>query len=247
MKLTRSLSRKDVIERSGQSYFLKVPNRQWLHIRSVYFPPISSSLHFHSCDEIGKLRPAHKLTNIQNGSLSVTNGPAPPYDQTLDFRPPAQAYINPASNNHFNSPPLTGASIGPYTGSGYFPSPPPPHYPPGAYYNSPPPPPSLRQYQQQAGMLYNQPPPPLQHPGMFYGPPPPPSQPVLLGFVKKLSTDRAVYGPPGASFDWLGNVYFDDGHGRKEYVGVYRDNMGRIREPPRQHGDDEIECCGVRP
>lgn len=55
---------------------------------------------------------------------------------------------------------------------------------------------------------------------------------ILLGFLTSISGNQtAVYGPPGSKFDMQGNVYFDLGNGRKEYIGVYRDNLGRIAKP----------------
>jgi hypothetical protein len=50
--------------------------------------------------------------------------------------------------------------------------------------------------------------------------------------------ETVVYGPMGAQFDFLGNVYWDFGGGRKEYIGAYGDQHGNVREQP---GEDD--CC----
>src|ERR1700712_3344360 len=55
-------------------------------------------------------------------------------------------------------------------------------------------------------------------------PMPPANQVGLLGFVAHGKTaQKAVYGPPGASFDSIGNVYFGLGQGRKQWIGSYKD------------------------
>jgi len=74
-------------------------------------------------------------------------------------------------------------------------------------------------------------------------PMPPPSQIALLGFVAHgRDAQKAVYGPPGASYDRLGNVYFDLGKGRKQWIGSYRDAQGDAKNPPKYWLDS---CCCI--
>lgn len=87
-------------------------------------------------------------------------------------------------------------------------------------------------------MCYNFPP-PAQHPGMLYSSPPQPQQ-VFLGFVTTGYTSKPVYGPPGATFDWLGNVYIEHSDGTKEWVGAYRDYNGNTKNPNQRAEED---CC----
>lgn len=87
-------------------------------------------------------------------------------------------------------------------------------------------------------MCYNFPP-PAQHPGMLYSSPPQPQQ-VFLGFVTTGYTSKPVYGPPGATFDWLGNVYIERSDGTKEWVGPYRDYYGNTKNPNQRAEED---CC----
>jgi len=63
---------------------------------------------------------------------------------------------------------------------------------------------------------------------------------ILLGFYTAGSQQKAVYGPPGAQFDWIGNVYIEHEGGSKEYVTPYRGWDGKVRQPPQP----EDECCG---
>jgi hypothetical protein len=75
-------------------------------------------------------------------------------------------------------------------------------------------------------------------------PMPPANQVVLLGFVAHgQNAQRAVYGPPGASYDSLGNVYFDLGKGRKQWIGSYKDASGNVKEPPKYWLDT---CCCIQ-
>lgn len=69
--------------------------------------------------------------------------------------------------------------------------------------------------------------PPHPDPATTFGPPP--AQQVLLGFVTDWDRRVAVYGPPGAQFDRLGNVYFSGRGGRKHYVGMVRGDDGKMR------------------
>jgi hypothetical protein len=83
--------------------------------------------------------------------------------------------------------------------------------------------------------------PPHPQPGMIYGPTAPQQQPwILLGFQDTLRSQKAVYGPPGAQFDSVGNVFFVHEGGSKEYVLPYRGYDGRLRDPPQPEDD----CCG---
>lgn len=49
---------------------------------------------------------------------------------------------------------------------------------------------------------------------------------------------KPVYGPPGSTFDWQGNVYFDLGNGEKEFL-VFVDGAYM---PVRR--DNEFGSCG---
>ncbi|KAF2744015.1 hypothetical protein M011DRAFT_202281 [Sporormia fimetaria CBS 119925] len=71
-------------------------------------------------------------------------------------------------------------------------------------------------------------------------------QHVLLGYVNSNegNLSRAVYGPPGAQFDTLGNVYFQRDQYTKEYVGPYKDYKGRITQPPKQRRPLIGSCWG---
>jgi hypothetical protein len=75
-------------------------------------------------------------------------------------------------------------------------------------------------------------------------PMPPVNQVVLLGFVAHgKDAQKAIYGPPGASHDSLGNVYFDLDNGRKQWIGSYRDGSGKLKQPPKYWLD---ACCCIQ-
>jgi len=81
--------------------------------------------------------------------------------------------------------------------------------------------------------------PPAQHPGMLYSAPSQPQQ-VFLGFVTTGHTSKPAYGPPGANFDWLGNVYIERSDGIKEWIGPYRGYYGGTKNPNQMLEED---CC----
>lgn len=144
---------------------------------------------------------------------------------------PSQAHTDPRNGgNYFASPPLAG-TVGPHP-AGYSPA-----LLPAASYGPLPGP-------QLQAMPYG--PPPPQQLGMFYPSPAPPQQ-ILLGFIDCNSgnSQKAVCGPPGASYDWLGNLYFDRGNGVKEWIGPYRDWNGKIRHPPGSYEALKEDCCRV--
>jgi len=170
---------------------------------------------------------AHSIVQAQTSSIDNINHYTAPHTQPSPaFGTPHQAHINSGSNGSGFSP-SAGAIIGPNTPGYVSPAP-----PPAAYYAPP-------GYGQQQGMLYN-PPPPAQHPGMLYSAPQQPQQ-VFLGFVTTAYTSKPVYGPPGANFDSMGNVYIEWSDGSKQWVGPYRNAAGQITQNPNQRMEED--CC----
>ena len=49
------------------------------------------------------------------------------------------------------------------------------------------------------------------------------------------NSSRPVYGPPGAQFDGLGNLYYDRGNHRKEWIAPYRDHKGEVQSFHASH------------
>lgn len=144
----------------------------------------------------------------------------------------AQTPIN--RTEQHSSLPYPGAIVG-QNNAGYSP----PAPPPATYYG-----PSSGRGQQQA-IPYNHPI-PAQHPDMLYAVPPQP-QHVFLGSVSDWSRSKPVYGPPGADFDRLGNVYIPHSDGSKEWIGPYRDTWGNITKNPNQRVEEDCcyQICGI--
>ncbi|MCJ1254024.1 hypothetical protein MMC24_001838 [Lignoscripta atroalba] len=169
-----------------------------------------------------------QLPYLQNNYPNHTNPHISSHNQHSPYvGPPPQAHFDPRNESNYFGFQAPAGTVGPYTAGYSSPTP-----LPGAYYGPPPGP-------QQQEMFYG--PPRPQQQGMLYGPPPQPQQ-VLLGFQDLGSAQRAIYGPRGATIDWLGNVYFDHGDGVKEYIGPYRDAFGNIRDPPGTEKDDCVFC-----
>lgn len=83
-----------------------------------------------------------------------------------------------------------------------------------------------------------------QHPGMHYAPPPPPPAQVFLGFHHRHNASVPMYGPPGAKFDWIGNVFVELPDGTKDWIGPYRNGFGYEMKNPRQRAEED--CCWTR-
>ncbi len=109
--------------------------------------------------------------------------------------------------------------------------------PPAAHYSHPPP-----AYPQQPPFHPNALP-PAHQPAMQYAPPAAPGPPpqVFLGFLHKGNTTVPMYGPPGAKFNWIGNVWVELPDGTKDWIGPWYNAFGYEMKNPRQRAEED--CC----
>ncbi|CAF9914554.1 hypothetical protein IMSHALPRED_001941 [Imshaugia aleurites] len=76
------------------------------------------------------------------------------------------------------------------------------------------------------------------HPTMHYAPPLAPPQ-VFLGFLNKGYASVPMYGPPGAKFDWIGNMWVELPDGTKDWIGPWRNGWGYEMKNPRQRAEED--------
>lgn len=189
------------------------------------FPLSGSQLSIENAAAEGKSRLPLSRCHIQGAHLWGTlANKAFIQAQTADnMTSPQQHLANPASNGYFYPTPPAAAY------QGHLPSPPPPGYP-----HQPP---------SQPPVFPNLSP----HPAMHYAPHPTPAAPpqqVFLGFLNKNHTSVPVYGPLGAKFDWIGNVWVELPDGTKDWIGPYHNAFGYPIKNPRQRAEED--CCWVK-